>query len=164
MSNEPQWEEDRGRRWKVCFIDKLLDSEKGKESQYNIMTRDAYNQLLTEVEEAKSAVKKTPLQYRRLKRFDVLEIGEMKQLVSRGETVKYSLPVEEICDVIEAAHLAVGHRGRDRLKIETSRKYVNVTTEMINIFVSMYETCQQKETKKNKTLVRKTILHSEILN
>jgi hypothetical protein len=48
------------------------------------MTRDAYNQLLAEVEEAKSAMKKTPLQNRRLKRFDVLEIGESKKLVSRG--------------------------------------------------------------------------------
>jgi hypothetical protein len=49
-----------------------------------------------------------PLQYRRLKRFGVLEIGGMKQLVSRGGTVKCCLPVEEIYDVIEAAHLAVG--------------------------------------------------------
>jgi hypothetical protein len=53
------------------------------------MTRDAYNQLLAAVEEAKSAVKKTSLQYRRLKIFDVHEIGEMKTLISRGDTVKY---------------------------------------------------------------------------
>jgi hypothetical protein len=46
---------------------KLLDSEKHKQSHYNVMTRDAYNQLLAEAEEAKSAVKKTSLQYRRLK-------------------------------------------------------------------------------------------------
>jgi hypothetical protein len=68
---------------------------------------------LAEVEEAKSAVKKTSLQYRGLKRCDVLKIGEMKTLVSRGETVKSYLPVEEVYDVIEAAHLAVGHGGQD---------------------------------------------------
>jgi hypothetical protein len=76
-------------------MEKLLDSDKDKESQYNVMKRDAYNQLLAEVEEAKSAVKKTSLQYRQLKRFHVLEIGEMKTLVSRGETVKSNLPVEK---------------------------------------------------------------------
>jgi hypothetical protein len=65
MSNEPQCEEDRGRRWKVCFMEKLLDSEKHKQSHYNVMTRDAYNQFLAEVEEAKSAVNMTSLQYRR---------------------------------------------------------------------------------------------------
>jgi hypothetical protein len=52
MSDEPQWEEDRGRRWKVFFMEKLLDSEKHKESHYNVRTRDAYNQLLAEAEEA----------------------------------------------------------------------------------------------------------------
>jgi hypothetical protein len=67
-----------------------------------------------------------------LKRFDILEIGEVKTLTSRDETVKCYLPVEEIYDVIEAAHLAVGHGGRDRLKMETTRKYANVTIEMIN--------------------------------
>jgi hypothetical protein len=61
-----------------------------------------------------------------LKRFDVLEIGEMKTLISRGETVKSHSPVSEIYDVIEAAHLAVGHGGRDRLKMETVRKYANL--------------------------------------
>jgi hypothetical protein len=126
------------------------------------MRRDAYNQLLTEVEEAKSVVQKTSLQYRRLKRFDFLDIGEMKQLVSRGGTVKSYLPIEKIYDFIEAFHLAVGHGGRDRLKMETARKYANVTTEMINTFLSMCETRQQKKTKKKKGLVSKPILHSEM--
>jgi hypothetical protein len=141
----PQYEEDRGRKWEVYFMEKLLDSEKHKQSQYNVMTRDAYNQLLAEVEKAKSAVKKTSSQYRRFKRFYVLETCEMKTLVLRGETVKSYLPVEEIYDVIEAALLAVGHEGRDRLKMETTRIYVHVTTEMINNFLSMCETCQQKK-------------------
>jgi hypothetical protein len=121
------------------------------------MTRDAYNQLLAEVEESESAVKKTSLQYRRLKGFYVLETGEMKTLVSRGETVKSYLPVTEIYDVIEAAHLAVGHGGRDRLKMETARKYTNITTEMITTSLSMCETCQQKKTKKKKGLVSKPL-------
>jgi hypothetical protein len=67
-----------------------------------------------------------------LKRFDVPEVGEIKTLVLRGETVKCYLPVEEIYDVIEAAHLAVGRGCRDILKMETARKYANVTTEIIN--------------------------------
>ena len=76
--------------------------------------------------------------------------------------MKSYLPVEEIYNVIEAVHLAAGHGGRDRLKMETVRKYANVTTEMINTFISMCETCQQKKTKKNKGLVSKPILHSEM--
>jgi hypothetical protein len=63
--------------------------------------------------------------------------------------------------VIESAHVAIGHWGRDRLKKEVSRKYMNVTIEMINIFLSMCETCQKKKSKKRKGLVCKPILHSE---
>jgi hypothetical protein len=59
---------------------------------------------LAEVEEAKSDVKKTSLQYRRLKRFDGHENDEMKTLILRGDTVKSSLQVEDMHDVIEAAH------------------------------------------------------------
>jgi hypothetical protein len=72
------------------------------------------------------------------------------------------LPADEIFDVTESAHVAIGHGGRDRLKKEVSRKYVNITIEMINIFLSMCETCQQKKSKKRKGLVCKPILHSEI--
>jgi hypothetical protein len=28
-----------------CFMEKLLDSDKDKESHYNVMTRDVYRQL-----------------------------------------------------------------------------------------------------------------------
>ena len=53
---------------------------------------------------------------------------------TRGEPVKYYLPMEDIFDVIDLSHIAVGRGGRDRLKVETSRKYANITTNMINIF------------------------------
>jgi hypothetical protein len=107
-------------------------------------------------------VKKASLPYRRLKRFDVLEI-EVKKLIAKGETVRYFLPAEEIFDVTESGHVAIGHEGRDRLKKEVSRKYANVMTEMINIFLSVCETCQKKG-KKRKGLVCKPILHSEMNN
>jgi hypothetical protein len=47
------------------------------------LTRNTYSKLWAEVEEAKSAVKMTSLQYRRLKSFDVLETGEVKKLIAK---------------------------------------------------------------------------------
>jgi hypothetical protein len=70
-------------------MEKLLTLEKDKESHYSVITRNSYCKLLAEAEEAKSSVKKTSLQYRRLKKFDVLEIGEVKELIAKGETVSY---------------------------------------------------------------------------
>jgi hypothetical protein len=121
----------------ICFMEELLTLEKDKQSHYNATTRDCYCKLLTKIEEAKSAVKKTSLQYRRQKMFNALETGEVRKLIPKGETERYFLPAEEIFYVIESADVAIGHGGRDRLKKEVSRKYANVTIEMINIFIDV---------------------------
>lgn len=153
-----------GGLWKQQFLERILKKEENekKENHYTVMTGDVYNKLMTEVQEAELAVKKTPLQYRRFKRFRVVEVSETKKLASRSEPIKYYLPAEDIFDIIEAAHVAVGHGGRDRLKAETSRKYANITIDMINIFISMCEVCQRKKSKKKRGLVSKPIIHSEM--
>ncbi|XP_025410739.1 KRAB-A domain-containing protein 2-like [Sipha flava] len=111
------------------FLKKLMELAKGKDNHYNIITKDAYNLLLKEVEDAILATKKTSIQYRWMKRFNVIEFG--------------------------------GHGGRDHLKVETSRKYANITTDMINIFLFLCETCQKKKKLGKKGLVSKTTLHTE---
>lgn len=56
----------------------------------------------------------------------------------------------------------MGHGGRDRMLAVTSKKYANVTKEMICIFLSMCEVRQQKKVKKKKGMVSKPILHTEM--
>lgn len=131
---------------------------------FNVIMKDKYLELLKEVEDAERVEKKTPLQHRRLKRFGILEIGGVKKLVERSENneIKYYLPIEDVYDVIQTAHIAVGHGGRDRMLVETSKKYANITKTMISIFLSMCQVCQEKKTKRKRGLVSKPILHSEI--
>lgn len=43
-------------------------------------------------------------------------------------------------------------------------KYVNITIEMINIYLSMCETCQKKKRFGKKGLVSRPILHTELNN
>ena len=54
-------------------------------SHYNVLTDDNYASLLQEVKDAKSAKKKSTLQYRRLKRFDVIEIGGVRKLIDKSD-------------------------------------------------------------------------------
>lgn len=162
MSNDDQSQSDKRTLRKELFLEQILRLESEKDSHYMAMTREVYNSILAEVEHAKSALKKTPVHHRRLKRFNVLKICETKILVSRSEPQKYYLPVEEIFDVIEDAHVALGHGGRDRVKNETSKKYANVTTEMINVFLSTCESCDHKKRKKRNNLVSKSILKEEV--
>jgi len=95
-----------------------MESVKGKkDNHYYIITKYAYYSLLKEAEDAISATKKSSAQYRRIKRFNVLEFGDTKKLVTRVEPVKYYIPMEDIFDVIDLSHIAVGHGRRGRLKV-----------------------------------------------
>ncbi|XP_046981447.1 KRAB-A domain-containing protein 2-like [Schistocerca americana] len=152
------------RRWKEEFARRMLQIEEHNKRQnhYNVMTKESCNKLVNETEEAQSAEKKTQKQYRRLTPFKVINICGTRTLVTRKEPMKYYVCVEEIFDIIEAVHEALGHGGRDRLKVETSRKYANITVEMINIYPPMCETCQRKRSIKKRGHVSKPILHSEM--
>ncbi|XP_060809059.1 KRAB-A domain-containing protein 2-like [Amyelois transitella] len=147
---------------KERFLQRILALEDMKDSHFNVMTKEKFEKFAMDVEDAKFDEKKTPLQYSRLKRFNIIEVCGIKKLVTNTEPVKYFLPAEEIYDIIDAAHISIGHGGRDRLKNETAKKYANVTKEMINIYLSMCEVCQRKKSKKRRGLVSKPILHSEM--
>lgn len=91
--------------------------------------------------------KKTPL-IRKGKMILVLTLENSKKVVLRGEPVKYYLPMEEMFDVIESSHIIVGYGGRDRLKVEITRKYVHVFLHIINVFLALCEACQKKKKRK----------------
>ncbi|KAG8300021.1 hypothetical protein J6590_086509 [Homalodisca vitripennis] len=95
------------KEWRERFMTTVLQSENEKSTHFNILTKDKYQQLINEVETAANTDKKTPLQQRRLKRFGVIDIGGVKKLVAAGERnqdIKYYLTVDELYDVIDAAH------------------------------------------------------------
>lgn len=151
------------KKWREKFLAEILQRECQKTSHFNVLSSDKYSELVKEVEDAEKSEIRTPLQQRRLKRFCVLKIGDVKKLIARSEeSIKYYLPADELYDVIEAAHVAVGHGGRDRMLAETTTKYANITKEMIGLYLSMCDVCQQKKTNKKRGLVSKPILHSEM--
>jgi len=94
-----------------------------------------------------------------MKRFNVLEVGGTKKLVTREDSVKYYLSMEDIFDVIDLSHIVVGHGGRDRLKVETSRKYVNITTDMINIFCPSAKRAKKRKNRKERTRYKTNFAH-----
>lgn len=125
------------KQWREKFLTEILQSESEKSSHYNVLTSEQYLELIEQVEDAEKSEERTPLQQRRLKRFAVLEIGDVKKLIARSEgNIKYYLPSDELYDVIDAAHVAVGHGGRDRMLAETSKKYANITKE-ISLYLSV---------------------------
>ena len=84
-----------------------LKKWKQKSTPYNELTKEHTSQIMQEVEEDEKAEKKTPLQQRRIKWFNVLEIGGGKKLVAQNEgndNIKCYLS-DELYDVIDACLL-----------------------------------------------------------
>ena len=60
----------------------------------------------------------------------VSNVDKLIYPVSEGHaTIKYYVTNDELFDIIHAAHIRIGHGGRNRMIKETQLKYKNVTTE-----------------------------------
>lgn len=62
--------------------------------------------------------------------------------------MKYFVTNDEIFDVIHNAHVSVGHGGRTKTLKEVNKKYINVTVEMILLYLSLCEPCLKKSKSK----------------
>ncbi|KAK9883942.1 hypothetical protein WA026_004882 [Henosepilachna vigintioctopunctata] len=110
------------KQWREKFLAEISKSEMKRSSHFNVILSDNYSKLFEQVEDAEKSEKRTPLKQRRLKRFGVLILGDIKKLIVRREgSIKYYLQADELYDVIDAAHVAVGRDGRDRMLAETSK-------------------------------------------
>ncbi|CAH2001414.1 unnamed protein product [Acanthoscelides obtectus] len=132
---------------KFKFVDEVKKLKGRTNSRLNILFKEEYDVLLTEVRDASSNNgPKTPLQYRRLKRFGIVEVGNIEKLVTRNKEqtgkennedsnnividirdVRYVIPVEEMFDILTICHRSIGHGGRDRMKTKMSKQYSNIT-------------------------------------
>ncbi|XP_023214332.1 KRAB-A domain-containing protein 2-like, partial [Centruroides sculpturatus] len=137
-----------------------LIEEKGENNQ--IFTKSAYLSMIRKVKESKMKVtSKLPEEYQRLRRYDVVSIGNLEKLimpVKEDNAIKYYVHTEEIFQILHDAHIAIGHGGRNRMEKELSTKYKNITREMIIIYLNLCEICQKKKNVPKKGLVVKPIL------
>ncbi|KAK6186627.1 hypothetical protein SNE40_005916 [Patella caerulea] len=73
---------------------------------------------------------------------------DVKKLIRKrdgSEDPVYFASIEHSFDIIQKAHIATGHGGRDKMMKELSKKYANITQEAVTIFKSSCVPCQQKK-------------------
>jgi hypothetical protein len=130
------------------------------------LTSERYNYLLNEVKVAKSVKGKQTVHYRRLKRYDILNIGSEEKLTvplsAEKPEIMYYVTFDELFNVIHEAHIAVGHGGRTRMIKELNHKYKNVTVESVVTYLRLCEPCQKKQKTPKNLIVVKPILHNEM--
>ncbi|KAJ8686470.1 hypothetical protein QAD02_022264 [Eretmocerus hayati] len=122
--------------------------------------------MIQEVEIAKKNQSKTSRDYRRLKRFDVLQVGDCKKLISpvteENPEVRYYVSDEELFDAIHDSHIECGHGGRDRLEQAVNKKFVNIPRSVLMVYLSLCVSCEKKKSLPKKGVVVKPLLFNEI--
>ncbi|KAK6169643.1 hypothetical protein SNE40_020646 [Patella caerulea] len=109
-----------------------------------------------------SSSTKTPHQYYLLKKYELLQCGDIDKLIKQRQSSEepplYFVTIE---DTIKRAHIATGHGGRDKMIHELNKKYANITVDAISLFKSMCMECQRKiKRPTNKGAVAKPIISS----
>lgn len=150
---------------KKAFCDQIFDLHANKSAGHMLYTKDEIENIISEVESAKAKISsKTSKDYRRLERFDVMQIGSTKQLNGRVQQRKRKcvddengeaqgqrpsadsieqrklLPVcalENLFDILFAAHRNSEHAGRDRMLMDLREQYANITRESVEIFLKL---------------------------
>jgi len=103
---------------KENFYDDVNEIIKNQKHNCEYLTKTQYDNIIEQVCEAKNKTKeKTDLDYRRQDRYDVITVGNDKQLISLltedNKSVKYFVVVEDLFDIIHKAHLSIGHDRRN---------------------------------------------------
>lgn len=114
----------------------------------------------------KSGNEKSSKDYRRIKKYDVINIGGVKKLIlplsEANKDIKYYVRDEEIFYLIHEEHSGCGHGGRDRTEKAVFQKYANITRCEVQMYLDLCIICEQKRSQKKKGIVVKPLLYNEI--
>jgi len=121
---------------KKIFNDNVNELNDASSHRSLLLDEERYSNILREVKEVKILRKnKQPLtskHYRRLKRYDVMKIGDTEKLTESGlgenedSNIRYYSKTEELFDVLETAHVNIGHkttRGKRHCLVCDSQKH-----------------------------------------
>ena len=105
---------------KTIFNDKVKELNDASSHTSLFLDNERYGKILREVKEARILRKNnqplTSKYYRRLKRYDVVKIGDTQKLTASGSrenydsSIRYYCTMEELFDVLETAHVNIRHK------------------------------------------------------
>lgn len=147
-------------------FDRQVRALDAKVNSFCIADGEHYARIVREVTEAKCRARKLPLDYRRLKRYDVTtattddDKGLPPLLVSptddgEGTTTtadgtggrprrRQYLHNGQLFDALRTSHLDTGHGGLHKMHVDLKRRYANVTRPVVQIFLANCETCRRR--------------------
>lgn len=113
-----------------------------------LMKKDDYFSLIEELRNASQEETKTPRQYYIIKKYQILQCGDVEKLVRKSTDPShdpvYYTHMDDMYDIIKRAHLATGHGGRDKMLKALTVKYANITSDAIELYKSLCIECLKK--------------------
>ena len=148
------------------FEQRLWELISKKKDRSLLLSDERYLEIVNETKVAlqrkRDGLELSSKQYRRLKRYDLLTIGEKDKLVNKEHLGNQSglifyCATSEMYDIIHTAHLQIGHKREKAMENEIKNKYFNVTREVIHIYLDLCQSCALKKKAKSKGLVVKPL-------
>jgi len=149
----------------VQFFELLQRERENSKVNSVSMNKVKYELLVNKVKSLKLKSHKDGNDYRFLKRYDIIEVNGVTKLISpvtEQDSIKYFVYDEDLFQVLNDAHITTGHGGRDRMIKNLKMKYKNITYKDILIFLSLCESCLQKQKNPKKGIVVKPLLFKEL--
>lgn len=146
---------------KKKFIDAVFQAQTKKAENSQLLSREKYDGIVGTLERIAASGAKSPKDYRLQARYQLLEVQGLFQLIRKG-TEKHFICVDDMFDVIDEAHKATGHGGRNVVEQCVKQKYANVSRDHILRFIELCEECQLKKTKVRKSIVVKPMVSNHM--
>lgn len=122
----------------------------------SVYSQDRLEQILSESIHAKEKEPgdRTAKDYRRIKRFDIVDVqGKQRLVAARSDNddkdIRFFVSIEEMYDIIDYTHKKMNHGGRDRLWPILSKQYANIPREVIQTYLKMCDYCCKRRKRIN---------------
>jgi len=122
----------------------------------SVYSQDRLEQILSESIHAKEKEPgdRTAKDYRRIKRFDIVDVqGKQRLVAARADNddkdIRFFVSIEEMYDIIDYTHKKMNHGGRDRLWPILSKQYANIPREVIQTYLKMCDYCCKRRKRIN---------------
>lgn len=110
--------------------------------------KERYMKVVKELKAAKCKVKKTPVDYRRIKQYDVINTPDGDRLIVKqkpgDKNVQMYVYKEEIYDIIQDAHLKSKHGGRSKIINMLRPLYKNITNVSVRAYLHLCGKCKTR--------------------
>ena len=137
----------------------------------SVYSQDRLEQILSESIQAKEKEPgdRTAKDYRRIKRFDIVDVqGKQRLVAARTDNdekdVRFFVSIEEMYDIIDYTHKKMNHGGRDRLWPILSKQYANIPREVIQTYLKMCDYCCKRRKRINTDVNNENGTTNNLLN